>query len=771
MFRNILLSLLLLTSISVCAETAFVVQKIQVRGLQRISTSAVMSIMPLHIGQTYTTSEGNQIIAALFRTGFFSDVNLTREDNTLVINVVERPTIDSISITGNKSIKAKELKPVLKKLNIVVGDTFDPSQLHAIVQGLQQQYALLGHAGAIITPSVTTLSRNRVAIKIDIQEGKPLIVRSIEIDGNNAFSERVLLDQFKLTTPSIFTWFNHNDRYSDERLDQDLHSLQEFYYDHGYLEYRVVSKDVSHPMTNKVAIRIEISEGPVYRIGGYKIADMKLPSNLVPKVMKIIAQIKTGVIFSKSQVVKINQELGDYLANNGYAFPVINSIPTLDHQTHLVLLTYTIESGQRVYVRRVHIVGNTRTTERVIRGNMLQMEGSLYSLKDIKESKRRISNLAYLDQIHETSEPVPNKNNQVDLTYHVHEVSAGRASVQAGYSDLEGFLYGASVSEPNFLGSGKYVSLGFQRSAYSSQYSFSYNNPFFTNTGISRGFSVYYNHTTPGNVNLTPYTMNDYGGSINFGIPVSEFDQLLVGGGYDNISIFNITQPAAPNITQFLSGNPSPYNQFKLTTGISHVTLNRAIFPTAGNTQNLNLTAGIPIGATTSLGYYQAGYTGQWYFPLIAGFIFDPHLMLGYGGGYGNTNQLPFFDNYYAGGIQTMPGFSNNTLGPKNPYNTSQALGGNVQTLGGLNFILPDFISHKVRTALFIDAGNIFETHQVPGVTYESISLQNLRVSTGIMISWWSPLGAPLDFSVGFPLNQKPGDQPSWFGFSFGATL
>lgn len=772
MFRQFLILLLCFISTAIFADSSFIIHHIQIRGLQRISKSAVMAAMPVHTGQLYTTTEGNHVIAALFHTGFFSDVQLMRQDNVLVVSVVERPTIDSITITGNKAIKAKQLKPVLKNLNIVVGDTYDPSELHAIVQGLQQQYALLGHADAIVTPSVTTLSRNRVAIKIVVQEGQPLIVHAIHVDGNHAFSEHVVLDQFKLTTPSIFTWFNHNDRYSKTRLDDDLQNLQNFYYNHGYLDFRVVNKDIVPSGNNHVNIHLTIFEGAVYRIVGYQVMGMKLPSNMIPRTQKILSQFKTGDIFSKSEVLKINQQLNDYLANHGYAFAVINAVPTLDHVAHTVSLAYTIECGQRVYVRKVHIMGNARTTGTVIRANMVQMEGSLYSLKDIKESKRRLNGLGYLDQIQETSTPVPNQNDQVDLTYHVHEVSAGRASVQAGYSDLEGFLYGASISEPNFLGTGKYVSVGFQRSAYTSTYSFSYNNPFFTTTGISRGFSVYYNHTTPANVNLQPYTMDDYGANMTFGIPISEYDQFLIGGGYDNISILNVNQlQISPPAFQFLTQHPAPYNQFKLTSGISHGTLNRAIFATKGNTQNLSLAVGLPMGHSTSLGYYQVGYTGQWYQPLFAGFILDPHVQLGYGNGLGNTTQLPFFDNYYAGGIQTLPGYENNTLGPKNPNNTTQALGGNLQTLGGLNFILPEFITHKVRTAVFVDAGNIFQTGQLTGVTTEAISLQNLRVTTGVMISWWSPLGAPLDFSVGFPLNKKPGDQLSWFGFSFGATI
>lgn len=776
MFRRfcfgIAVAVFCLLPFSVFADSAFVVQHIQILGLQRISSSTVMAAMPLHIGETYTESEGNKVIVALFHTGFFSNVQLSQSNNTLVVHVTERPTIDSIYITGNKSIKSAQLKPVLKKMGIVVGDTFDPSELHSIVMGLQQQYALLGHGGAAVTPTVKSLSRNRVSIHIVIQEGKASIVRQIHITGNHAFSEHELLEQFKMTTPGILTWFNHKDRFSKMRLSEDLQSLQNFYFNRGYLDFQVVSQNVTQlPNGKGVAIHVRVSEGSVYHLSGYQLVDAKIPAKVMPEIQHILSQLKTGAVFSRQEVIDINEQIGNDLADQGYAFPVINPVPDLNHVTHQVFLNYHIQSGYRVYVRKIHIIGNTRTSGTVIRTQLRQMEGAPYSLKDVKESKRNIRNLSYLDHIEVTTTPVPNKNNQVDLNYHVHEVNAGRASVQAGYSDVNGFLYGASVSEPNFMGSGKYVSVGFQRSEYTSNYGFTYNNPFYTTSGISRGFNVYYSHTTPGHVNLEPYTMDDYGASMTYGIPLSEFDQLSLGGGYDHIAISNVTPSlVSPSVIGFLSVNPSPYNQLKLISGISHSTLNRAIFPTSGNEQSLTGTLGAA-AYRSSLGYYQIGYNGRLYVPLTHGFILNPNATLGYGNGYGRTGQLPFFNNYYAGGLQTLPGYTANTLGPKNPNNLSQGIGGNVETLGGMNFILPDFISHKVRTALFLDAGNIFQTHQYSGISYESMTLKNLRVTTGIMVSWWSPLGAPLDFSLGFPLNKKPGDQLSPFGFSFGAAI
>src|SRR3990167_9394357 len=537
---------------------SFVVQKIQVAGLQRVSAATVLKAMPIQIGQTYDDTESGKIIASIFRTGFFSQVSLARSGNVLVVDVVELPTINSINITGNKSIKAEQLKPVLKKMGVIVGNTYDPSQLHAIVAGLQQQYALMGHPGATVTPAIKTLSRNRVDINIAIQEGKTSIVESIKFVGNHAFSQHELASQFKMTTPGILTWFTHSDRYSSEHLDADLQRLQEFYFDHGYLQFRILSKNITQSKKNhQVNVVIHLFEGPVYIVSGYRVNGATIPSDLLPKIKKLISQITIGKPFSRKQVVDINQQIGDYLGDHGYAFPEIKPAPELNQQTHQVFLTYEIAPNHRVYVRKIHVLGNTRTSELVVRSQLRQMEGSLYSLKNVKESKRNIANLQYLNNVNVTTTPVPNTTNQVDLDYHVHEVSAGRASVQGGYSDVEGFLYGASVSEPNFMGSGKYVSIGFQNSQYSDKYNITYNNPFYTVSGISRGFNIFYTHMTPSTaLNMVPYTMDDFGASMTYGIPLSEFDLFSIGGGYDHAAISNVTSLAAPNVTSFLANNP-----------------------------------------------------------------------------------------------------------------------------------------------------------------------------------------------------------------------
>lgn len=750
------------------SATNFIVRHIEVQGIQRVTESTVLSYLPVHVGQQFKVQQSSSIIQALYKTGFFSDVQLSRRGNTLIVFLAERPTIGLVQVVGNKAISKKQLQPVLKKLGIVEGQFYDSSKLNAIVQGLQQEYDMLGHYAATVNPQVIPKVRNRVAILIRIKEGPIAKIRTIQIKGNQVFSRRQLLKNFTLTTTGLLSWYTHHNRYSKTQLEKNLQQLQFFYYDHGYLHFRVVSQQVKMTPDRKgVAITVYVYEGPVYRISGYRVAGQFAHD---PVIAHLVSSIKTGEVFSRKKVMDINNKIAKYFANQGYAFPYINPAPTMDDKNHQVFLTYQIKLGSRVYVRKVNIVGNARTKDSVIRSQVRQMEASLYSLKKVNESKRRIANLGYLNKVKVSTLPVPGHPDQVDLTYHVNEVNAGRASVRGGYSDVDGFLYGASISEPNFMGTGKYVSLGFQKSAYSGQYNFSYTNPFYTTNGVSRSFSVYYNHTTPGKVNLDPYTMDDYGGTLSYGIPVSEYDSLSVGFGYDHVAIGNVNNIfVSPSVTGFLAIHPSPFNQFKLLLGWGRQTLDRAIFPTMGSAQGVSLTVGAPV-LKSSLGFYQAAYTAKWYFPLGYGFVVHPHAVLGYGAGFGRSSVLPFFNNFYGGGISSLPGFEANTLGPKNPRDVTTALGGNVEIIGGINLIFPNPISQKVRTSLILGVGNIFQTYRTPGVTYEGVALKNLRVSTGLMVSWWSPLGV-IDFSFAVPLRKKAGDQLGFFGFSFGASL
>ncbi len=771
----IIIGLLLLLFTRSSFASVFTVRHIQVQGNRRVSSSAVLSYVPVHVGQSFNTRKSAGILRSLYKSGYFSNIQLLRRGNTLVIRVRELPIISKFIITGNKAIPSKRLKPGLKKLNLQIGDVFHPQHLKELKMGLIQAYKNQGRYSVVIDSKVTKRPYNTVAVDITIKEGKIAAVETLRFVGNHAFSGHTLREQFKLTTPGLFTFITHTDRYSPFQLDKDLQNLQYFYYNHGYLEFKVLKKKVDiSPDHRRVDITIRVYEGPVYHISGYKISG-KYASD--PKIQKLVT-LKTGAVFSRKKVVAMDKNLSNYFANEGYAFPKVNVVPKLNRAQRLVFLTVSIKPGKRVYVHQIHIAGNQRTKDMVARNQMRQMEGSVYSLGKINESERRLRNLPYFKDVTATPVPVPGKPDQVDLNYHLTEVNAGRASVQGGYSDIDGFLYGASVSEPNFMGTGKLVSLGFQRSAYSSQYSFGYNNPFYTTYGLSRGFNVYYTHTTPGDVNLDTYTMDTYGASMNYSMPISEFNYLSFGYGYSHVNISNIN-PAmiSPSAFQFSLLHPSPYNQFTGTLGVTHSHLDRAIFPTNGSLVQLGATLGVPI-LDSSLAYYITTFSWKSYFPLGHGFIIHPHALLGYGNGYGNVKSLPFFNNFFGGGIETLPGYEPNTLGPQNPNDIGAANGGNVELFGGLNFIFPNGLTDKLRTSLFVDFGNIFQTHKTAGnpgspgtgpVLYEDVALKNIRGSAGLMVSWFSPIGI-ITVGYGVPFNVK-GARTQQFGFTFGGSI
>lgn len=780
-FKRLLLICLITFSIiqTGFAFTSFVVRRIEVKGLQRVSKNTVLNYLPVHIGEQFGDKQSVSVIDALYNTGFFSDVRLQRQGRTLIVVVRERPTIGLLTITGNKSIPAKQLKKALKSLGIVEGLTFDSAKLKAITQGLKQEYDNLGRYAAKINTHVIKEPRNRVAIRIHVIEGPTAIVQSIKITGNKAFSKHTLLKQFSLTTPGLLTFFTNSDRYSETKLNKDLNTLKNFYQDHGYLHFKVVSKKVvMKDQDRKVYISIHISEGPIYHLGGYKVAGEAAYNK---KVNNIVKTLKVNQIFSRRDVVRVNKQIQDYYANQGYAFPNIQAMPRVNEVKHTVFLTFRVKRGKTIYVHRINFVGNSRTEDQVLRSRLTQMEGSVYSLTKVQQSKRKLALLRYIRNVTVTNSPVPGNPNEVNLTYHVHEVNAGRASIMGGYGDVEGFFYGANISEPNFMGTGREVSVGFQRGEYTQSYNFSYNNPFYTTWGMSRGFSVYYTRTNSGKVNnITPYDMDDYGASVNYGVPLSANDTFNFGAGYDHINIHNVdTAIAAPGTTEFLGKYPSPFQQVNLTAGMTRDTRDRAIFPTSGSIQSITTVVGVP-AFSSAVSYYKATYTGSWYWPLGHGFIISPHATLGIGGGFGKTGALPFYNNFYAGGIATLPGYSPQSLGPKNPNDGNSSLGGNVETLAGIDFVFPNHISDKVRTAIALNAGNVFQTHHarytqsqlqtLSPINYESISLKNMRASIGLVVSWYSPLGL-IDVSVAKALVKKPGDDPSLIGFTFGTNI
>lgn len=740
------------------AQDGFVVSKIRVEGLQRVNLSTVMNYLPIHAGQSLKPEQTGAIIDALYQTGFFSDVSLSRQGSVLIINVVERSTIGLIHISGNKLLKTKELMTALKQAGIAEGLAYDHATLSGMQHALLQQYYTLGRYDARVDTAITPESRNRVAINIKIDEGEVAKVQQINIIGNHAFKTKEIIKNFQLATPHwwspLLSFFIKSDQYSRDKLDSDLDTLRSYYMDRGYLRFNIDSSEVTiTPGRKDVYITIHITEGPVYTIKGFEVEGQTLGHQT--EIENLIS-LKPGEKFSRRRILAIDDTINRFYGDKGYALAQVNVVPTMDDADRTVFLTFNVKPGERIYVRHINFFGNTRTSDNVLRRNTRQMEGGAYSLSAVDESKRLLNNLGYLDNIGVQMQPVPGIPDEVDLNYNVKETSSATASGQVGYSDAYGFMYGASITQNNFKGEGKSLSLGFNNSSFAQQYNLGYFNPYYTVSGISRGFNLYVQRVNSASANLAAYNMNLYGGSVNYRVPVSEYDYLNFSYGYEYMQLSS-SNPST-QIASFLNKYGQHFNNLKVTAGWIHNSYDRAIFPTKGFNQYLGVEAGLP-GLPDSLDYYKLSYNAKYYHPIAKGFIFNVYGDLGYGNGYGNLNILPFFKNFYGGGIGSVRGFVSNTLGPLDSLNNP--LGGNVLADGSVNLIVPNPISEKIRASIFVDAGNIYQ---------DSLNLSSLRYSTGVEIDWYSPLG-PLQFALAKVLNAKPGDQLQAFNFSVGTSF
>jgi outer membrane protein insertion porin family len=770
----LLASLSILALLPMSAAQAFVVQDIKVEGLQGISRDTVISYLPVQVGEQFNSRQSANVIRTLYGTGFFSDVSVGQQGNVLVIHVTERPVLASINVSGNKTIPKDKLNDVLKSLGLVQGRVFDNSVLQRIKHSLETEYDNVGKYNAIIDTVVTPEPRNRVAVKIDISEGRTAQVTDIRFVGNKAFSDSKLRDQLTLTKPHFWSFLTRGDLYSEDKLNASLDALRNYYMDRGYLKFTVDSAQATlTPDRQHVYLIIKVTEGPIYKVKGYAIN-----GNLILSKTKLanLINIKTGSTFSRKAVKDASDAINKALGDMGYAFANVNVVPDVDDANKEVFLTFFIEPGNRVYVHRINFSGNTKTEDVVLRHSVHQMEGGLVSTSEIKESERLLNLTGYLTDVHVDTLPVPDAPDQVDLNYKVTEGPSAQAIAGVGYG-TDGFVVNAGVNQNNFLGTGRTVGVNFQNSLYSTLYSIDYNNPYYTIDGIQRGFSLYAQKTTPGNLNITTFTQDSYGGVLNYNIPISaRGDYLLLGAGYQD-TILRLGSTPADQVVNFTNRYGRHFSQVLLNTGWSRNGLDRAIMPTQGLYQSMNLNIGLP-GGSKPLSYYKLSYTANFYQPIAAGFIFMSRANLGYGAGLGGTDGLPFFANYYAGGIGysgQVRGFETNSLGPKDTFNNgatigNDSLGGNKMATGTAAIIFPNPLSaDKLRTSVFVDAGNV----------YSSLSTARggtgsgpIRMSTGLGIDWQVPvLNLLLSVSYAKPLNAQPGDQVEHFQFNIGTNF
>lgn len=748
-------ALLLSVSAAAMALEPFVVEDIRVEGLQRTAAGTVFNYLPVKVGDRLDEALAAKAIRDLFKTGFFKDVQLEQDGQVLVVVVQERPTLAEVTFEGNKSVDTEALETQLKQIDFYQGRVFEQATLDRVVQELQRTYFGLGKYSASIEPTVTPVERNRVAVHFDISEGEVARIKEINIVGNTVYDDDELLDDFNLTTPGWFTIFTRDDQYSKQKLSGDLETLRTRYLDDGYIKFNISSTQVAlSPDRKDVYITINVSEGDRYTVSDIKLAgDLVVPDDDLFKLMKI----KEGDVFSRRKVTETTTAVQDRLGEDGYAFANVNAIPDIDEAAKQVALTLFVDPGKRVYVRRVNFKGNSKTRDEVMRREMRQLEGGWISTKAVERSRERLQTLGYFQEVNVETPAVPGTTDQVDVDYTVVENPSGNISAGIGYSQSQGVVFSASLNQENFLGSGKRVGFAFNNSDVNRVFSFSYTNPYWTLDGVSRGFDMYYRETDAQAANVSDYTTDRLGGAMNFGIPINEFDRVFLGIGLENTNI-NLGSFPSTQIQSFIQREGDRYTNWHLTAGWARDTRNRSIFPDRGALQRFDGEMSLP---GSDLTYYKLTYSQSRYFPIFK----ETTLMLkgraGYGDGYGSTQELPFFENFYAGGIRSVRGFADNSLGGRD--SNLDPLGGDLVVEGTAEMIMPlPFLkeSKSVRWSAFVDAGQVFSHGQ-------DFDGGDMRTSVGVGMSWLSPLGA-LTFSVAKPINDKSGDDLQPFQFTFG---
>lgn len=755
----------------------FVVSDIRVQGLQRVSPGTVFGLLPVNVGDRLDEYTGREIIRALFASGFFSDIAIGRDGSVLVVSVAERPAIDSIELDGNKSIESEALLSGLADSGLAEGEIFRRATLERVELELERQYVSQGRYGASIDAQVEELPRNRVAIRIEIDEGKVAKVRHLNIVGNEVYSDEELLEVFEMKLPGLLSFYQNDDRYSREKLSGDLERLESYYKDSGYADFRIDSTQVTvNPDKSQVYVTINVDEGEKYTIGE---VDLAGELNDVPaEGLEALLLVFEGQTFSQALVTASEERITTALGNAGYTFANASGVPEIDEETQTVDLRFFVDAGQRAYVRRIGFRGNTLTRDDVLRREMRQFEGGWASTAQIDLSKVRLERLGYFREVAVETPSVPGTENQIDVEFTVQEQPSGSISATLGFAQQAGLILGAQYQENNVFGTGNSTSLNVNWSQFQQSISFNFFDPYFTVDGISRGFNVFFRETDFGQQNIARFLTNSFGAGMNFGYPISEVERINFGVNAEYTDITEGRFPAL-EISEFIRENGSEFLNWSATLGWSTSRLNRGLFPTRGSSQRLTAEVTLP---GSDLLFYRLRYDGQKFIPLGRIFTLRLHADLGYGDAYGGDGQLPFYEHFFAGGFGSVRGFELNSLGPRtteppdSPFvrGRRQPFGGNTLITGGAEIIFPmPFVDddRQFRPVFFLDFGNVFNT-QCPRVSDACTApeLSELRYAVGIGLTWLSGLG-PLSFGVAEAFNFDEFDRTQFFQFELGRTF
>jgi outer membrane protein insertion porin family len=761
MKKNLLAGLMATLFVSAAAAVdPFTVRDIRLEGIQRVEAGTVFSYLPIKVGETMTDDKAAQAIKTLFATGFFKDVRIETDGEVVIVVVEERPAIAQIDFVGLKEFDKDQLIKGLKEVGVAVSRTFDRATLEKAEQELKRQYLSRGRYAATITTTITPLERNRVAINFNIDEGETARIKQINLVGVQAFREKDLLAALQQKTPNWISWYTKSDQYSKQKLSADLETLRSYYLDRGYLEFSIESTQVAiTPDKKEIYITIGINEGERYVVSSVKLAgDLTLPEEEFRKSVTI----RPGDVFSREKLNESTKAIADKLGAQGYAFANVNAAPEIDKEKHQVAFTIFVDPGKRTYVRRINITGNSKTRDEVIRQEMRQMEGAWYDAERVKASRERVDRTGYFGEVNVETPPVPGTIDQVDVNVNVAEKSTGNISLGAGYSSAEKVVLSGSISQSNIFGSGKFLALQVNTGKLNRTLGINYTNPYFTVDGISQGFDLYHRKLNPTSLGYA-FKSQSTGGGIRFGFPIDEKETLTFGLAVDQTTID--IDPITPGVT------PVQYIEFQAEHGDSNITLpasvywtrdtrNSAIYTTSGGIHKAGVEVAIP---GLDLSFYRLSYQNQQYFSLTRDLVLMVNAELGYADGL-QGQTLPFYKNFYAGGVGSVRGYDTASLGPVEVTDPDTRLGGTRKVVFNAELLMPlPGFDKSVRLGPFFDAGNVFTDDY-------TFSDEGLRMSVGLTAAWISPLG-PLRFSYGQPINEKSNDKLQKFQFQMGTTF
>lgn len=745
------------------AAEPFEVKDIRVEGIQRTEAGTVFNYLPLKVGETYTDEKGTAAIKALYATGLFKDIRIEVEGNVLVVAVEERPSIATVTFSGEKEFEKDALIKGLKEIGVGETKIFDKSLVERAEQELKRQYLSHGLYGVQITTTVTPIERNRVNIAFSIDEGDAAHIRQIKFVGNKVFSDSDLLKNIKLSTPGWFTWYSKSDQYSKQKLSGDIETLKSYYLDRGYLEMQIESTQVAISTDKKdIYITINISEGEKYTV-----SDIKLEGEMLGRDQELanLMLLKKGEVYSGQKLTDSTKRISERMGNFGYAFANVNANPEINREKKEVAFTILVDPGKRVYVHRINVSGNTRTRDEVIRREFRQYESSWYDSEKIKRSRDRVDRLGYFKEVTVETPEVVGSSDQVDVNLAVTERPTGNLTLGAGYSQYEKFTINAGIQQDNAFGSGDSIGVQVNTSALNRAIVLSHTDPYVTDDGISRTVDLYLRTTRPPLTNNGDFNVRTLGSKVTFGVPFTEFDRVFFGVGVERTKVQTFKNTPGYNdspllyqeyVDQFGDGREADTTSFPLTVSWARDSRDSVLTPTRGQFQRANFEIA-PVG---TLRYYRAVYQNQYYRPIASWITLALNGEFDYGRGL-NGKPFPVFKNFYAGGIGSVRGYLTSTLGPVDV--NGDPLGGASRVIlnGELHFPFPGASKDAgLQWFTFFDGGNVFADR-------EKIEVKQLRYSAGLGISWISPVG-PLKLSYAEPLNAQPTDQKERFQFQIG---